>query len=1354
MIGKVFLDCDGDGVQSQNEYEKGIPGVRIFFENGTSVTTDMHGRYSVYGFKAVTHVARVDPITLPPGTHVAVTGNRQAGEGSSRFLDIQNGELHRADFAVNGCDATVYEEINKRFENRQGKQNWDSLLNREFVVTETPTVPPSVAASGSVFEAGDEAQSERNNDELSGERAHQGQLNVDIRRSHKTVAVTKNLEDIIQSIGNNLDFLDLTDGDVLTQDTISIRVKGHSSTRLLLELNGNVVDESRIGQKAVWDYGQVASHDSVDLFQVAAYEYVAVQLLPGENILKLRQIDGFNIERGVKQIRVYAPGEFARVKVTTMDEAVADGQSPVPVLVQFLDDGGIVSAHQGVVTLQTTAGRFDVNDIDPNLEGVQALVDNGEAVFDLIPPDVAGTQRISVATEAGETEKNIRFTPNLRPMIVTGIVEGAVSFGRDGKNISHLIKDDELSPFEKTQKGARGALFLKGRVKGEHLLTLAYDSDKDTRERLFRDLQPHEFYPIYGDESTRSFDAQSSEKLYVRVEKGSSYVLYGDYTTDAAHNGLQLGNYSRSLSGAKSHIEYDQVTISAFASEVDHAQQVIEIPAKGISGPYSIAVNGDIVTNSEKVEIITRDRVQQNVVVASQSMTRFDDYSLSYFDNTLIFNQPIASFDDELNPRFIRITLELESTVSQHAVFGGNLRWQASEGVALGVSAIRSEEPGDELNLQSIYVETEASDNATLVAELANSASKSGGTGQAARISYDIKTDRVSAGASVAQSDAEFKSPNAPLDSARREARAGIQYSLTEKVQVNAEALHSESLKDNSQREDIASGVEYALRDNVRLDTGLRAISETDTSGVQRQTDSAYLGSVWQPKFLPGARLDAEYEWDIQDSSNERAGVGADYSFGSNRVYARHEQVSSRVGAFGFGASDAGDTSLIGFERKASNSWRTFSELRMKSSGAGVARSTDMANGASNQWDLTNDLQTRVSVERTSPLKGAGETSHAVAWGLNYAAPDNVWAGRTNLEWREESASQSWYHSLAFAYRVDDDWSLSVQNRLSVVDAKNNTEDKRENRLRTGFAYRPVDNNRFSTLGWYERIRETGTDKNRKHLWSLASSYQQSSKLTLNGRYAGKKTRQTVGQTTGKSLLQQLSARVTYDFADRYDVSVTGAALFEGAFKRPLYSAGVELGYLMGKNVWLSVGYNFLGYDEEDLGAGHHEGGYFRIRMKFDEGLFNAGCRHCRIGDENKAAGSADDTQAQVRIDRQPPDPIAVKPVVENTNVAQAALVTPGACAGYGVLALSTHDLSAVSHRKDTYAAYNPKVFRINTYNGARYKLVLDACKSAKEASLSRKRLSAKAPDEHFSTIPMQSISGTEITVMAASHER
>src|SRR5690606_6903791 len=116
-----------------------------------------------------------------------------------------------------------------------------------------------------------------------------------------------------------------------------------------------------------------------------------------------------------------------------------------------------------------------------------------------------------------------RLVPNLRPLVAAGIIEGAINL----RNLSPSALQPSQSGdvFERQiqglsrsldggqgDAGLRASLFLKGKVLGSSLLTLAYDSDKpDTR--LLRDIQPERFYPVYGDSSARGFEAQSTGRL-------------------------------------------------------------------------------------------------------------------------------------------------------------------------------------------------------------------------------------------------------------------------------------------------------------------------------------------------------------------------------------------------------------------------------------------------------------------------------------------------------------------------------------------------------------------------------------------------------------------------------------------------------------------------------------------------------------------------------------------------------------------------------------------------------------------------------------------------------------------------
>jgi uncharacterized repeat protein (TIGR01451 family) len=112
VLGKVFVDCNGNHVQDREEL--GVPGVRLLLTDGTHLISDSEGKYSVCGLPPRSHVLRIDPHTLPRGSRLTTSSNRNLGEAGSLWLDLKNGELHRADFIEGSCSNTVLDQVKAR----------------------------------------------------------------------------------------------------------------------------------------------------------------------------------------------------------------------------------------------------------------------------------------------------------------------------------------------------------------------------------------------------------------------------------------------------------------------------------------------------------------------------------------------------------------------------------------------------------------------------------------------------------------------------------------------------------------------------------------------------------------------------------------------------------------------------------------------------------------------------------------------------------------------------------------------------------------------------------------------------------------------------------------------------------------------------------------------------------------------------------------------------------------------------------------------------------------------------------------------------------------------------------------
>jgi uncharacterized repeat protein (TIGR01451 family) len=112
VAGKVYVDCNGNHLQDPGE--PGIPGVRLWLQDGTFFVTDSEGKYSYCGVRPLLHVMKLDRATLPPGSQLRSSSNRNVGDPGSLMLDIKKGELHRADFIEGSCSAPVMNDVNAR----------------------------------------------------------------------------------------------------------------------------------------------------------------------------------------------------------------------------------------------------------------------------------------------------------------------------------------------------------------------------------------------------------------------------------------------------------------------------------------------------------------------------------------------------------------------------------------------------------------------------------------------------------------------------------------------------------------------------------------------------------------------------------------------------------------------------------------------------------------------------------------------------------------------------------------------------------------------------------------------------------------------------------------------------------------------------------------------------------------------------------------------------------------------------------------------------------------------------------------------------------------------------------------
>lgn len=706
IVGTVYIDRDND--RRRGIGDAGLPGVRIYLDDGTFAVTDGDGQYSLYGVTPRTHALRPDPATLPVEVRMIAIEHRQGEGATARFVDLHRGELQRADFAVvprspspaprdsAAADSAAIAIVRARLlAHRTAPDELPRGIRRELAPTDRPAVGEdrrARPAAGFVENEGLVAGEGGAPDPVHSGSSASG---VASGRPAAGVPVPPTLEDALRATEPSLGFLGLADGDTVSVRQIALRVKGPRSSTPELVVNGVVVPPSRIGHR-------VADSNR----DVAASEFVGVSLVPGANRLELAPLPGHT---AVVSITIYAPGALARLELAGAEMWPVASDDAVIVRIRALDTRGLPITERTRVTLEATHGRWRSADLDPAAPGFQVVVDGAGTEVELTPPNEPASAELRATAEDPTVAPGtliVRFLPELRPLFLVGTAEGTLSW-RDLRHGGTRPRpatgfEQPMNAFasrfdaDRGEAAARAALFLKGRIADGMLLTVGLDSERPVGLRRMRDIQPDAYYPVYGDGGLRGYEAQSTGRLYARLDAYGGSLLYGDFLTQGAGGARSLSAYSRSLSGIQQRFESRRVRVEGFGSRERGARRVDELPGRGVSGPYELR-SAPMVENSEVVEIVTRDRHQPSLVLHVEPRARFLDYALDPFTSRLVFKSPVPSFDQELNPVSIRVGYAVEGGGPAYWIAGGEARVQPIPGVEIGGSYV------DDQNLERSY---------------------------------------------------------------------------------------------------------------------------------------------------------------------------------------------------------------------------------------------------------------------------------------------------------------------------------------------------------------------------------------------------------------------------------------------------------------------------------------------------------------------------------------------------------------------------------------------------------------------------------------------------------------------------
>ena len=343
-----------------------------------------------------------------------------------------------------------------------------------------------------------------------------------------------------------------------------------------------------------------------------------------------------------------------------------------------------------------------------------------------------------IETLEAEIDDNYTFVVGLANLTIGG---GSVS-----GHFEQLSPNDDFD--ESVGVDGRLALYVKAKIQGRYLVTAQLDTTEDDLEnlgdnlkrrdprRLFRQLDPNRYYPVYGDDSTTVSDVDTVGAYYLRVDWDRNQVLVGNFNTGLTDT--ETMQYNRSLHGARMTHKSSASTIygdarrslTAFASEAQTAAAQVRL--RGTGGSLYYLKHTDIVQGSDKVwvEVWQRDTGQ---IVEQREFVRGRDYEIDALQGRIILRRPLSMVAGDgaagiIRSRaldgdetFLRVDYEyiVAGFTGDRVTYGARGKVWLGDHVAIGASKVVDEGDDTDFDLAGVDLTVKAGRGTYLTVEAA-----------------------------------------------------------------------------------------------------------------------------------------------------------------------------------------------------------------------------------------------------------------------------------------------------------------------------------------------------------------------------------------------------------------------------------------------------------------------------------------------------------------------------------------------------------------------------------------------------------------------------------------------------------
>ena len=957
---------------------------------------------------------------------------------------------------------------------------------------------------------------------------------------------------------------------------------------------------------------------------VAISKWRGVDLHDGDNYFEVVLKDkNNNITGRLKRVVHYSGPPVLAELLIDKSRLVADGLTIPEIAVRLTDKDGkpVRRGVRGEYFVDPPYAAFEdlkavatSSSSDNEIKRYKYMVGmDGIAMIRLEPTASTGEVVLHLPFMDNEQEMRVWLKPEDRDWILVGLAEGTAGYSMISGNMENA-KDADVD--NDIYEDGRIAFFAKGMIRGEWLLTMAYDSEKKALDEsgLFKTIDPDSYYTLYGDATQQRYDAASARKLYLRIERSQFFALFGDFETGLTIT--ELSRYNRSLNGLKSEFKNEKYSLNLFATETKQAFVKDELRGDGTSGLYRLS-RENIVINSEKVVIQTRDRFKSEVILSSKGMSRHTDYNIDYNDGTIFFKEPVYSKDENLNPVFIVIDYESEDSTDKSYVFGGRGAIKLIEDkLEVGATYIHEGEVGGKGSLGGLDAKFKLGKNTEVKAEFASTRRDildENLTGNACLAEITHRSKVFDGKIYIREQDEDFGLGQQSIsEKGMRKIGGEVKYHFTKEFDVDAQLYRQFNLTSDSTRDLIDTKMIYQ-NSLYGFRTGVRHAEDNFGDGGVNQSDQFLIGAS---RYLLHKRLHlrADHEQSL-GSNNEnsdfptRTILGADFKLAdpvllfAEQEFTFGDDENTTGTRLGMKSTPwAGGSIASSIERiQSENTGRIFGNLGLNQ----MWRITD-------KWSIDGGLdQTRTLHKNVAdrlndnvPPASGGEDFVALSLGTGYM--EKKWSCDSRIEFRNAETADKWGFIGGIYGEVKKGLGFSTGIQFFNEKGDNGDENVKSD-IRFSMAYRPR-NTKWIVLDRLDYIMEQENKENSEYeskriVNNMNVNYKLNKETQVSFYYGLKFVKDIYDGDTYSGFTDLTGIEARYDFTKDWDIGLHTSILHSWNAKKFDYGSGVSFGYKVVKNGWVCAGYNFDGFTDKDFSRGNFtaKGPFVKFRIKFDQ---------------------------------------------------------------------------------------------------------------------------------------------------------